>query len=75
MEETYATQALDLTLSLGYVEHLLASVRVEKYLTKHHPDILNQFRKLLSEKADEMSRSIPDSIQRPRRKGPPSLNV
>ena len=75
VEETYATQALDLTLSLGYVEHLLASVRVEKYLTKHHPDILNQFKKLLSEKADEMSRSIPDSIQRPGRKGPPSLKA
>jgi hypothetical protein len=64
VEETYATQALDLTLSIGYIEHLLASSRVEKYLTKHHPDILNEFKKLLSEKAEEMSRTIPESAQK-----------
>ena len=64
VEETYAIQALDLTLSMGYIEHLLASSRIEKYLIKHHPDILNEFKKLLSAKAEEMSQPIPQSIQK-----------
>jgi hypothetical protein len=60
LEESYATQALDLTLGLGYVEHLLAIPRIAKYLAKHHLELLNEFNKLLGEKAEEMSRSITD---------------
>jgi hypothetical protein len=63
VEETYATQALDLTLSMGYVEHLLGNMQVEKYLGKNHPGILSEFKKLLGEKAEEMSRAIPESVQ------------
>jgi hypothetical protein len=43
VEESYATQALDLTLGLGYVERLLANPRVAKYLAKHHTELLNEF--------------------------------
>ena len=68
VEETYATQALDLTLSIGYIEHLLASPRVQKYLTKHHPDILNEFRKMLDEKADEITRTVPESARQSQQK-------
>lgn len=60
VEDSYATQALDLTIALGYVERLLANPHVEKYLAKHHADLLNEFRKLLGEKAEEMSRTISD---------------
>jgi hypothetical protein len=63
LEESYATQALDLTIGLGYVERLLANPRVQKYLAKHHAELLNEFKKLLSEKAEEMSRTIPDAVQ------------
>jgi hypothetical protein len=59
VEESYATQALDLTLALGYTERLVANGRVEKYLSKHHAEILNEFRKLIRERAEEMSRTIP----------------
>ncbi|MGO9340786.1 MAG: plasmid partitioning protein RepB C-terminal domain-containing protein [Terracidiphilus sp.] len=69
VEETYATQALDLTLSMGYVEHLLGNVKVEKYLDKNHPEILSEFKKLLGEKAEEMSRAVPESVQKTRAKG------
>lgn len=68
VEETYATQALDLTLSMGYMEHLLRNVQVEKYLGKNHPEILSEFKKLLGEKAEEMSRTIPESVPKPRPK-------
>jgi hypothetical protein len=61
VEESYATQALDLTLALGYTERLVANGRVEKYLSKHHAEILNEFRKLIREKAQEMSRVIPSA--------------
>ena len=69
VEETYATQALDLTLSMGYIEHLLGNMQVEKYLGKNHPEILSEFKKLLGEKAEEMSRAIPESVQKPLSKG------
>lgn len=66
VEETYAATALDLTLSLGYVEHLLSNPKIEKYLTKHHPDILSEFKKRIEEKAEEMSRPIPGSTTKAR---------
>ncbi len=77
VEETYATQALDLTLSMGYIEHLLGNVQIEKYLGKNHPEILSEFKKLLGEKAEEMSRSIPESMPKPRskRKGTPKSEL
>jgi hypothetical protein len=71
VEETYATQALDLTLSMGYIEHLLGNMQVEKYLGKNHPEILGEFKKLLGEKSEEMSRAIPESVQKPRSTGEP----
>lgn len=77
VEETYATQALDLTLSMGYIERLLGNMQVEKYLGKNHPEILSEFKKLLGEKAEEMSRAIPESVQKPRYKGgePPKADL
>jgi RepB plasmid partitioning protein/ParB-like nuclease domain len=77
LEETYATQALDLTLSLGYIEHLLSNAKIEKYLTKHHSDILGEFRKQINEKTEEMSRPIPRSVAklRPPPKAPQKKGV
>jgi len=69
VEETFASQALDLTLCMGYIEHLLGNMQVDKYLGKNHPGILSEFKKLLGEKAEEMSRAIPESVQMPLSKG------
>ena len=63
VEESYATQALDLTLTLGYVERLVSNSKVEKYLTKHHSDILNEFKKSIREKVEGMSGVIPDRVK------------
>jgi hypothetical protein len=57
------TQALDLTIGLGYIERLTTNARIEKYLAKNHAELLNEFTKLLGEKAEEMSRAIPDPIK------------
>ena len=58
-------QALDLTIGRGYVERLLANSHIEKYMAKNHVELLNEFNKLLGEKAEEMSRTIPDPIRKP----------
>ena len=63
VEESYATQALDLTLALGYIERLDSNTKVEKYLAKHHGEILNEFKKLMGEKVEEMSSAIPDRVR------------
>ena len=72
-----ASQALDLTLSMGYIEHLLGNAQIDKYLGKNHPEILGEFKKLLGEKAEEMSRTIPESVQKPLSKGrtPPKTDL
>ena len=44
-------------------------MQVDKYLGKNHPEILGEFKKLLGEKAEEMSRAIPESVQKLRSKG------
>src|SRR5260370_37668333 len=64
VEESYATQALDPTVGLGYVERLLTNQRIAKYLAKHHAELLNEFNKLLGEKAEEMSRTITHPVQK-----------
>ncbi len=64
VEDSYATQALDLTLGLGYIERLLANPHISKYLAKHHAELLNEFNKLLGEKAEEMSRTISGPVQK-----------
>lgn len=83
VEETFASQALDLTLCMGYIERLLGNMQVDKYLGKNHPEILGEFKKLLGEKAEEMSRAIPESVltplsketKRPDSKLPPSKST
>ena len=60
VEESYATQALDLTLTLGYIERLIDNAKVEKYLAKHHNEILNEFQKLIGERAEDLANMVPE---------------
>jgi hypothetical protein len=46
IEQTYSSDQLDLMLAAGYVNRLLGSVRVVRYLAQHHADILAEFQKL-----------------------------
>jgi hypothetical protein len=43
--------------TLGYIERLLANKSIDKYLGKHHSEILNKFRRQLKEKVDDISRA------------------
>ena len=43
-EETYSNDVLYLTLAKGYITKLLKNNSVTKYLSKHHSEILEQFR-------------------------------
>ncbi len=49
VEESYGTDVLTLTVSFGYLERLLHNPLVERYLERHHLDILQTLRRLLSE--------------------------
>jgi hypothetical protein len=49
VEESYGTDILTLTVACGYLDRLLANTKIERYLARHHIDILHTLQKLLSE--------------------------
>jgi hypothetical protein len=49
--------------ALGYVERLLSNTKVERHLAKHHGEILNEFKKSIREKVEEMSSALPDRMK------------
>ncbi len=49
VEESYGTDVLTLTVSVGYLERLLGNPRVEKYLDRYHLDILRTLQKIISD--------------------------
>ncbi len=57
-EDSYGTDILALTLTCGYVERLIANARVERYLAKHHVDILGALRMLLLEVKPEKAKAL-----------------
>jgi hypothetical protein len=48
VEDSYGTDVLTLSVSVGYLERLLGNTRVERYLAKRYPDILQQLQQLLA---------------------------
>lgn len=46
--ESYGNDILNLTVSCRYVETLLLNAQVTKYLTKRHPELLEELRRLLA---------------------------
>jgi prepilin-type processing-associated H-X9-DG protein len=55
VEESYGTDVLTLTVACGYLDRLLKNVRIERYLARNHPDILQTLEAILS---DSGSRSM-----------------
>jgi hypothetical protein len=49
VDESYGTEVLPLSVSCGYIERLLANVRVQRYLSKRYPDILQQLQQLVAD--------------------------
>lgn len=56
VEESYGADVLTLSVCSGYVNRLLGNARVQRYLTKRHPEILQQLRQLLEEVQADKSR-------------------
>ena len=42
-EQTYSQDVLNLVLTKGYLAKLMANEAILRHLTKHHPDVLNEF--------------------------------
>ena len=57
VEESYGTDVLTLTVTCGYLDRLLKNPRVERYLARHHLDILHALQKLLSENGLKVANS------------------
>ncbi len=49
VEESYGSEVLTLSVCLSYVRRLLNNTRVERYVTKYHPEIGTQLQQLLAE--------------------------
>lgn len=49
VEQAYGTDFLTLTVICGYVGRMLGNAKVERYLSKHQPDILSSLRSTLAE--------------------------
>jgi hypothetical protein len=58
VEDSYGTDILILTMSCRYIERLLENARVERHLSKHHPDILNTLSGLLSEVGPDKAKAL-----------------
>jgi hypothetical protein len=49
VEESYGTDVLTLTVSCGYLEKLLKNLKIERYLSRHHGEILQTLQQILAE--------------------------
>jgi hypothetical protein len=49
VEESYGTDVLTLTVACGYLDRLLKNPKIERYLARNHPDILQTVQALLSD--------------------------
>lgn len=49
VEESYGTDVLTLTVACGYLDRLLKNPKIERYLARHHVEILQTLQKLLSD--------------------------
>jgi predicted HD phosphohydrolase len=58
VEDSYGTDILILKMSCRYIERMLENGRVERHLSKHHPDILSALRGLISEVAPEKAKAL-----------------
>ncbi len=47
-EQSYGQDVLNLVLARGYLAKLMANDSILRYLTKHHPDVLNEFDAIVS---------------------------
>ena len=66
VEKSYGTDILTLGVCCRYLDQMLANTRVQRYLSKRYPDILQQLQQLLADVKEDRSRRS----KMPARKGP-----
>ena len=49
VEESYGTDVLTLAVSCGYLDRLLSNPTIDRYLARHHTDILQTIKAMLAE--------------------------
>jgi hypothetical protein len=49
VEQSYGTDVLGLTVVCAYVDRLLGNAKVERHLSKRHPDILETLRSTVAD--------------------------
>ena len=57
VEESYRTDVLMFTVACGYIDRLLKNPRIERYLERHHLDIIQTLQKLLSDNGSKTAES------------------
>jgi hypothetical protein len=57
VEESYGTDVLTFTVTCGYIDRLLKNPKIERYLERHHLDILQTLQKLLSDNGSKTAES------------------
>ncbi len=60
LEASYGDDVLDLVIASGYLSRLVSNTEVERYLQGHHPEILDEFRAIIS--AASLDQSAPAAI-------------
>ena len=56
VEKSYGADILTLGVCCRYLDRMLGNARVQRYLVKRYPDILDQFQQLLADVNDDKSR-------------------
>jgi hypothetical protein len=67
-EETYGREVLGLTVYCRYLERLLTNERIEKYLSKHHQEVLNELRQVVVDVKNDKERGILTEARERRRR-------
>jgi hypothetical protein len=48
IEESYGDDILHLVIASGYLSRLVGNTEIERYLSEHHAEILQEFRAIIS---------------------------
>jgi hypothetical protein len=63
-EESYGEDILTLSVSCRYVESILKNAQIKRFLSKHHPDLLQELSRLLSDVDATRSKRRPASAEK-----------
>ncbi|MHC2708396.1 hypothetical protein ACVIWV_007689 [Bradyrhizobium diazoefficiens] len=62
IETSYGEDVLHLVIACGYISKLIGNKKVERYLDQNHPEILEEFRSIVS--VTSLDSSVPDAAAR-----------